>query len=49
MQQLLKDIDRTKFRVWALTNAYYNVSLLSLCRKEGWADLELNRSMLLEY
>ncbi|KAK4050359.1 putative suppressor of disruption of TFIIS [Microbotryomycetes sp. JL221] len=24
MKQLLKDIDRTKFRVWALTNAYYN-------------------------
>lgn len=26
MQALLRDIDRTKFQVWALTNAYYNVS-----------------------
>nr|CRX79092.1 hypothetical protein ls5930a1_00142 [Leucosporidium scottii] len=25
MQALLKDIDRSRFRVWALTNAYYNV------------------------
>lgn len=29
MQALLKDIDRSRFRVWALTNAYYNVSRLS--------------------
>lgn len=26
LQQMLKDIDRTKVRVWALTNAYVNVS-----------------------
>lgn len=26
LKQLLQDIDRTKFRVWALTNAYVNVS-----------------------
>ncbi|ORY83568.1 pyrimidine 5-nucleotidase [Leucosporidium creatinivorum] len=35
MQALLKDIDRSRFRVWALTNAYYNhatrvLSLLNL-------------------
>lgn len=27
LQQLIADIDRTKYRVWALTNAYVNVSL----------------------
>ena len=28
LRKLLEDIDRTKFRVWGLTNAYYTVRVL---------------------
>lgn len=30
LQEMIKSIDRSKYRVWALTNAYKNVSRLSL-------------------
>lgn len=30
LRKLLQDIDRSKARVWALTNAYHTVRLLTL-------------------